>query len=296
VNLLNLRKAGARVSNGGRILEFDLIGSDGISHTHGFAMPEARSESDEFSADTANSPDPAARDFRDDDASTLTATRALFDFARFSKALGTIAADRLLSQDGKMAGVRAAETTALQALGTHYAKFQQVAPNLEAQGAKLLAVPNAEPAEAAWDVEIYKHRRSLDRTRQIQFELSLHEPHSAREALALKRTPGMLLSPDAQRSVAGAWESHVGRRQPAQWASYQTAKANFKWASDFVPYLARELRDPAIRGSDGALPRLDSYKILRPLAATSLLKFQDPEVQTFERVIASEAARQAAAA
>lgn len=296
LNILNLKKANARISNGGRILEFDLTGSDGIPHMHGFRLPEARTESDEFSADTANSADPTARDFRDDDVSTLAGTRALFAFSQFAKAMATVAGDRLLSKDGKAAGVRAAGMQTLPALGREHVKLLQAAPGIEAQGANLLALPNADPAEGAWDIEIYKHWLSLEPTDKILFERSLHEPNSAREALALKRTPVRLLSPEAQKSVAAAWESHIARRQPEQWGTYQTAKANHEWAAEFVPYLARELRDPGVPGGgEYAVPRLDAYKILQPLGATTLLRIQPHEAQMFDAVIASEAARKAAA-
>lgn len=294
-NLLRLKRYGViaeivSTQGGSPVLQINLPRADDRLHRQlGFGGPPHFFESDRFSAATSHIPDPDKQRFVEVDDSCAIAAEALDALARHGEALGKAANNNKLSGDGKHAVAMEAATEALTTLGTQYAALMRIGGKLQREHAELYAVPAADVATTAVDIETRALVRAMADAEVVTILTRPQRPEHEPVLRALKRAV-FPLREDLAQMLEDAWAARVCEVKGEQAATLKIAEENYDWAHRLTKYVASIVANPSLSGTHGAIDRFGAYKILRPTGGADVLEFKREEIAYFERRIAQAAA------
>jgi hypothetical protein len=233
MNINNIRKVqlhgGSLVTSGGHLAIHTQ------SRAYGFGKPPSIEESDQFTSESANNSDPAAREFVDSPAS-LHASRAMLSLAKLDAATAKLAADPALSNVGRTEALKTPRIDTIKTIATagrdlipigelaHKAATQFYAPE---------RLPAGDQQAAHEDVELRSHWRDAPPPKRAEMLRDIQTGKNSRMLEALTRSP-IPLDPHVASIVQGSWIDAVAKREPARHAAVQAALDNHVWASSVV--------------------------------------------------------------
>jgi hypothetical protein len=231
VNLNNIRKIqlhGAKLvnTNGNHIAIHSAA-----QRALGFSRPPTWEESDAFTPETANNPDPQAREFADDPVN-LSASRAILSLAALDHAVHTTTADQRLSPAGrteKLTPVRINTVRVIAKAGADVATIGHDVSTREAAFYAAPRLPGGDAQAAHEDVELREHWRTLPIAKRTPLLEQMQAGKNDRMLAALIRSPIPLEGNDAGL-IADAWRCSVDQRSPKESAALKSAVANHQWA------------------------------------------------------------------
>jgi len=232
--------------------------------------------------------------FVEADSSGRATATALLAMGHAAERVRAVQADPRLSRDGQHEAVSEAVTRALAAVGAEFARVSAEGQGLEAERAKVYAIPEPDVIAAVIDGELRRDfaARSLDERAALLRELG--QPQYRALALALSRSPLPLPQGDAEK-VSRAWITHVDRADPTRTAALAKATA----ANASATGLLKELAHALMRGfakDAKPLDRLTVYQALKPVTGAWPVDFPAGERGFLEHEIAAAAAAAARAA
>lgn len=243
MNLNNLRKValfGGKLVSTSNHLALETATKRGL----GYGQPPSLEENDQFTSATANNPDPAQREFAENDASTLPAVRSILALTGLDHATHAAAVDNKLSLEGlaeRLAAPRVNTIRTIAVAGRDLAAIGQAAHKTASEFYKPATLPVGDVQAASEDRELRDHWKASPLPKRTVMLQEMQDGQHERLLGALTRSPIPLEKHEAS-IVQGAWIDSVAKRHPARHAAVQAALDNHQWASDVCKASAQYAR------------------------------------------------------
>jgi hypothetical protein len=234
MNLNNLKKiqlhGGTLVTSGGHLAIHTQ------ARAYGFARPPSIEESTAFTPETANSPDPAQREFIESDPANLPASRAILSLAALDHATAKLAADPALSNVGRTEALKAPRIDTIKTIskaGADLLPIGEAAHKSASEFYAPLKLPAGDTQAASEDREMRDHWKSSPLPKRTVLLGEMQNGQHERLLGALTRSPIALEKHEASL-VQSAWIDTVTKRDPKRAATVQSALDSHDWATSVV--------------------------------------------------------------